>query len=295
VTGVSGQSSFIGVAGLGLGSNRNGIGIGVRGTAGGNIDENILKTVFPVGVKGESAKGIGVEGFSYEVWGLEGISIKSQGIYGETSGDKVAVILGITVNKNAVGVSGVNTNGGTAGYFKGKVYVDGNVNVTGNINKSALFFQLDHPLDPGNKYLNHSSIESSEMKNLYDGVITLDDRGEAEVDLPDWFGALNQDFRYHLTAIGSPGPNLHIAKEITETNTNYNNNKNLFKIAGGIPGMKVSWQVTGVRKDPYAKAHPIQVEEVKSDGERGYYIHPDLYGQGSDKGISHLAVSAFKK
>ena len=41
------------------------------------------------------------------------------------------------------------------------------------------------------------------MKNIYDGVVTLDVYGEAEVQLPAWFEALNTDFRYQLTAIGA--------------------------------------------------------------------------------------------
>ena len=52
--------------------------------------------------------------------------------------------------------------------------------------------------------------------------------------------------------------------------------------------MKVSWQVTGIRKDPWGNANRIQVEEDKSAKERGYYLHPDLYDQSEDKGISHL-------
>jgi hypothetical protein len=40
------------------------------------------------------------------------------------------------------------------------------------------------------------------MKNLYDGVVRLDGNGEAAVELPQWFDALNQEFRYQLTAIG---------------------------------------------------------------------------------------------
>jgi hypothetical protein len=171
-------------------------------------------------------------------------------------------------------------------------YLQGNVYITGNLQKAGGRFKIDHPLDPANKYLSHSFIESPDMKNVYDGVVVLDDKGEAEIELPDWFGALNKDFRYQLTAIGAPGPNLHIAEEISDGVTNYSNsnknNKSRFKIAGGTSGMKISWQVTGIRKDPWANANRIKVEEDKSDKERGYYIYPDLYGQPAEKGISRL-------
>jgi hypothetical protein len=56
---------------------------------------------------------------------------------------------------------------------------------------------------------------------------------------------------YSLTAIGAPAPNLYIAQEVTN---------NSFEIAGGAPGMKVSWQVTGIRQDAFAKANPLKVE-----------------------------------
>ena len=132
------------------------------------------------------------------------------------------------------------------------------------------------------------------MKNVYDGLVVLDNKGEAVIDLPDWFDALNKDFRYQLTAIGAPGPNLYIAEEIipdnntTKHHNNNNNNRNHLKIAGGTSGMKVSWQVTGIRKDPWANAHRVSVEEDKSDKERGYYLYPDLYGQPEEKEISRL-------
>src|SRR3712207_8303809 len=34
-------------------------------------------------------------------------------------------------------------------------------------------FKIDHPLDPQNKYLSHTTVESSERKNVYDGVVQL--------------------------------------------------------------------------------------------------------------------------
>ena len=114
------------------------------------------------------------------------------------------------------------------------------------------------------------------MKNIYDGMITLGGGGEAEVNLPEWFEALNGDFRYQLTAIGRSSPGLYISEEISG---------NHFHIAGGIPGTKVSWQVTGVRKDAYAKATPLVVEQVKSGREQGFYIHPELFGAPQERGI----------
>ena len=97
------------------------------------------------------------------------------------------------------------------------------------------------------------------------------------MNLPEWFEALNKDFRYQLTAIGSPAPNLYIAQEV---------HGNRFQIAGGKPGGKVSWQVTGTRQDAFAQKHRIQVEEEKPAAEQGYYLHPDAYGQPEEKGVA---------
>ena len=101
--------------------------------------------------------------------------------------------------------------------------------ITGNLEKAGGSFKIDHPLDPANKYLCHSFVESPDMKNVYDGIVVLDRKGKAEIELPDWFGALNKDFRYQLTAIGAPGPNLYIAEEISEatttTTTKYSNSR----------------------------------------------------------------------
>jgi len=161
-----------------------------------------------------------------------------------------------------------------AGYFSG------NVHVAGTLSKSMGSFRIDHPLDPANKYLQHSFVESPDMKNIYDGVVTLDSGGTATVELPEWFEVLNGDFRYQLTPIGAAAPNLHIAEGIAGGR---------FRIAGGEPGMDVSWMVTGIRRDPCAEAYRIEVEVDKPEGERGLYLHPELYGLPRETAIAFSA------
>jgi hypothetical protein len=78
--------------------------------------------------------------------------------------------------------------------------------------------------------------------------------------------------------IGAPGPNLYIAEEIAG---------NRFKIAGGKPGSKVSWLVTGIRHDPYANAHPIQAEVRKEGDEKGKYLRPDEWRQPESMGVDY--------
>ncbi len=152
----------------------------------------------------------------------------------------------------------------------------GDVSVSGTLNKGSGSFKIDHPLDPENKYLYHSFVESPDMMNMYNGNVMLDANGEATVVLPSYFDALNRDFRYQLTAIGAPGPNLYIAKKISG---------NQFSIAGGVAGMEVSWLVTGIRHDAYANAHRIDVEEEKPLAERGLYLHPEALGQPASMGV----------
>jgi hypothetical protein len=82
---------------------------------------------------------------------------------------------------------------------------------------------------------------------------------------------------------------------MSNSSSSNKNNNSRFKIAGGTSGMKVSWQVTGIRKDPWANAHRIEVEEDKPDKERGYYLHPDLYGQPEERGISHILFPKDKR
>jgi hypothetical protein len=240
------------------------------------------------GVKGHSQIGTGVLGDSAENFGVNGSSQSSAGVAG--SSQYGFGVFGMSSNSAGLYCENFNDNNYAA-------ILDGKVQITGNLEKAGGSFKIDHPLDPANKYLCHSFVESPDMKNVYDGVVVLDRKGKAEIELPDWFAALNKDFRYQLTAIGAPGPNLYIAEEISDKTTNYtSNNKNSrFKIAGGTSGMKVSWQVTGIRRDAWANANRIQVEEDKPAKERGYYLHPDLYRQPEESGISHLLFPKDKR
>jgi len=255
----NGQEGF-GVGGVGIGTE----GIGIAGAGGssslGSVGNSILGTA-PIGVIGASTNG----------YAVVATSDNSNALLAENG----------TTNNNDTVV--INNLGGGAPLFAsgqgGSLFFDanGNLTVSGAIYGSSKHFRIDHPLDPANKYLDHASVESSELKNIYDGVALLDAAGSAIVRLPDWFEAVNGDFRYQLTPIGAPGPNLYIAQEISN---------NQFTIGGGQPGTKVSWQVTGIRHDPYANAHRMVVEEVKPADERGFYIHPELYGAPKERSLT---------
>ncbi len=159
----------------------------------------------------------------------------------------------------------------------------GNLSVAGTLSKAAGSFRIDHPLDPEHQYLQHSFVESPDMMNVYNGNVTLDGAGEATVTLPAWFEALNRDFRYQLTAIGAPGPNLYIAQQVQG---------NSFRIAGGAPGLLVSWQLTGIRHDPYAEANRIEVEVPKVNEEVGTYLHPTAWGMPASRSLAATMYGA---
>jgi hypothetical protein len=243
-----------------------------QSSSGAGVDG--FNTDIGQGVFGYSVRGTGVVGQG-DNYGVAGLGVRRVGVYGySVIGNGV---VGEIDPRGFAGVYGYNNNSnnptGYAGYFIG------NVDVVGTLTKTHLNFKIDHPLDPANKYLLHSGVESPEMKNLYDGVAVLDAQGETIIELPLWFEALNQEFRYQLTPIGAPGPNLYIAEEIRDRR---------FKIAGGTPGMKVCWQITGSRKDAWAQANPLIVEQEKSAPERGRYRHPEVHGHSQEQSIARI-------
>jgi hypothetical protein len=163
----------------------------------------------------------------------------------------------------------------------------GNVSIAGNLSKAGGSFKIDHPLDPANKYLYHSFVESPDMMNIYNGSVTTDTEGNATIQMPDWFDALNRDFRYQLTVIGQPAQ-AYVSQELANRQ---------FSIKTDKSNVKVSWQITGIRQDAWANAHRIPVEVAKPAGERGLYLHPELFGAPADKGIAahHSAMTQTTK
>ena len=137
-------------------------------------------------------------------------------------------------------------------------------------------FTIDHPEDPENKMLKHFAIESNEVLNMYRGVVKLDANGQAIIELPDYFEAININPSYQLTAIGTPHQ-PYIMQEIQG---------NQFVVAG-TPNTKVSWTVYADRNDPYMQQNPEKANDVvNKTGERqGKYLNPELYGAPASAGM----------
>lgn len=252
----SGEDSFAaGVEGQASAEGQYSFGYGVRGTASGSAENKY-------GVYG-SASGIGGEKRA-----LFGSAVHDSqdedkyGVYGR------ALHAG-RVNYGVYGsASGADTN--YAGYFSG------NVHITGNLSKGSGSFMIDHPLDPAGKYLCHSFVESPDMMNMYNGNIVTDHAGTATVELPEYFSALNADFRYQLTVVGQ------FAQAIVSNKIEGNH----FIIKTDKPDVEVSWQVTGIRQDAYAEENRIQVEEDKPEKDKGLFLHPEVFGFGPEKSIN---------
>ena len=255
-------------------TNTNGYGAGVIGSA--NAAEG---TAFGGFFQAASPNGNAMFAYSSATWG-QPVAVAAQiespnGAAGRFTAHAGSGLI-------LLGLSGPNFTDVFSVDASGNGFYAGNLTVNGTVSKSGGSFKIDHPLDPENRTLSHSFVESPDMMDVYNGVIVLDKHGEAWVELPSYFEALNRDYRYQLTSIGLPAPNLFIGREVSG---------NRFKIAGGKPNGKVSWQVTGIRQDAYANAHRIPVEEDKPEETRGKYLHPELF-EKHDSMIVREAIQA---
>ena len=271
-TTVAGSIALYGNAGNSTGSNGV-VGYGATGVAGnstitgsygtyGNgstgVWGNSTGTGANVGVLGTGGTGgTGVYGVG-DTWGVLGQSNSASGSGG-----------GFGNSSTGDALFTYNQSGGWAAFF------DGDVDVDGNLSKAGGSFKIDHPLDPANKYLYHSFVESPDMMNIYNGNATTDEQGSAVVQLPEWFETLNRDFRYQLTVIGQFSQAIVASKVANHQ----------FAIKTDKPNVEVSWQVTGIRQDAWANAHRIPLEVPKADRDRGLYLHPELFGAPAEKNI----------
>lgn len=244
------------------------------------------------GLYSSTNSGEGLYGRSTGGHGMTAVSTSNLGVYAVSQATASAGMLAeggyigaqgtaVGTDPNRQGVRGeINTSsgGGYAGLFVG-----GTTFVSGTLQKSAGSFIIDHPLEPGSKYLIHSFVESPDMKNIYDGIVTTDATGFATVNMPAWFDALNTDFRYQLTCIGQFAQAI-ISNEMSGQQ---------FTIQTDKPAVKVSWQVTGIRNDPYARDKRLEVEKLKRPDEMGKYIYPQGYGKGQESLLDILKPTRF--
>ena len=284
-TGVVGSS----VRGTGVRGVSTGVGVfgeNVRGRRGGAAGVLGVSVQGP-GVRGDTTQGAGVLGSSAEFHGMLGRTFggRSGSMGGHISaepGSGAAGISFVDVGVNGFSFAGTGVRGESSDGLAGEFI--GDVRVTGAVFKGGGGFEIDHPLDPENRYLAHSFVESPEMLNVYSGTVTTDTSGDAEVRLPDYFEALNGDYRYQLTVIGEFAQAI-VAREIED---------NRFTIRTDRPRIKVCWQVTGVRQDPWAQANRIAVESNKDDTDRGRYLHSELRGR-AEPGIGSRANEARRR
>ncbi|MCW5935165.1 MAG: hypothetical protein KIT45_12850 [Fimbriimonadia bacterium] len=254
--------------GIGVRGHSDGHGIGVYGTASGE-------------------EGTGVSGHATSTSG------SATGVYGTCMSSVGRGILGIALSGtgSAAGVVGqsnstygrgvvgwvnstTGTNYGVYGHSNSSdgygVYASGRMGASGT--KS---FQIDHPLHPDTHFLRHFCTEAPEPLNVYSGNVVTDSQGSATIHLPDYFEAINRDFRYQLTVIGSFAHAI-VEREITN---------NQFTIRTDRPHVKVSWRVEATRNDLWVQRNGFQSEQEKSSKERGRYLHPELYGLPNERGI----------
>jgi len=289
-TGIRGLATIgNGVAGASSDSaNGNGV-YGTSAASGGSgvygVNTNLTSGSAIYGVcnatngYGISGSGSGTNGTG--VYGYSNGGTNSNGVYGYATGGTGVYAYsssggcGVLAKSPSVTGYGVYCSGGAY-----SLYATSAAYVGGYLTKAGGGYRVDHPTDPENKFLNHCFVESPEMKNVYDGVSTLDTSGVAVIKMPSYFEAANSDYRYQLTAIGAAMPDLHVASEMANGQ---------FTVAGGKAGMKVSWQVTGVRADKWALANHPGVEITKKPEEKGKYMHPELFGKDKTFSLNEKA------
>lgn len=258
------------------------------------------------GLLGYSTLGTGVGGHGVSSYGVAAYSENNDGLVAQTNHSDHAALFAQNLTGTAFAYLGTRNNGveahsasegpggnaaiygfatrlgDYAGHFVGFTLVEGPFSVFGDLYVAGdKNFMIDHPLDPANKTLTHSCIESNERLLMYSGTVTTDANGDAGVNLPSYFEALNTNYRYQLTVVGQFAQAI-VAERIHD---------NRFGVKTDKPNVEVSWLVIGDRNDAYSKAHPYVVEEDKKPEDRGKYLTPELFGQPAEMRIGYHPTS----
>jgi len=168
-----------------------------------------------------------------------------------TNGNKGAIQLAVASSNNTVIAQMANPNDVSDSGIGNDVFstlnstsfFSANMLIRGMLTKSSQPLPVDPPQRvPQYSFSESARAEAPGVLSTFNGIATLDASGEADVQLPLSLEATNRDFHYVLTPIGAFAP-LYVATEVEG---------NRFRIAGGKPGMRVSWQITGIRQGAYA-------------------------------------------
>lgn len=271
-------------------SNSSAIADGIQGTANGNVAYGVYgraNGIDGTGVFGW-ATGSGVNRGGAFVTnssatdstgvfgGAERLSGITYGVWGRNYSSGGYGVVGISESTTGITYGTYGRVASTAGW---SLFAQGRSGATGT--KS---FRIDHPLDPENKYLLHYSSESPTPQNFYVGNVKTGANGRAWVDLPDYFGEINANFKYQLTVVrDDESPNfvqVQVGKKIKDGR---------FMIMTSAPNTEVSWRVDADRNDLYVRNRPAKDVEDKIGAERGTYQHPEFYGLGADRGLLYHA------
>lgn len=266
---------------------------GVFGQADGTDASGVWgkadKGVDATGVYGGSRTGAGVAGFgSTGVYGEGTVgtigysaTLDGSGVLGIAEVDCLAGVSGIATTTDGVGVFGKAENGANATGIHGESatgyagYFDGKVTVTADFSSPAAFTQVDHPTDPANRWYRQALVGSFEQVSVLSGNAVTGQNGRAVVRVPAIFEQTHEDVRYQLTPIGrSAAP--FIARELADGR---------FTIDAGAEGVRISWQLTGLRTDVSARSRRLDVEAPKRGDERGRFLEPALYGRTAARSL----------
>ena len=269
--------------GVSASSSSSGTGVvyGVNASGGGSGSGT------KYGIRGTASAATGHKYAGYFYANTSGTgSEQTNGVHGQGNSSGSGTVYGVRGYAGGSGsgtkyaVYGSTSGSGTryAGYFAGRVHI------SGPLTKPSGSFLIDHVLDPKNKTLRHSFVESPEDLCLYRGQVKLNAKGEATVKMPDYFSALTkeEDATVTLTPIGRK-PFL--------AGYEWNKKHTSFTIYGE-PARQVTYIVLADRDDPAIRHFRQPVEEAKGKGnfEKGKFIYPEAYGEPPEVELASEAL-----